>query len=52
MPVLFTLRVPGKPKNEPYAYNYVTSHKPQQATVMPSDACLTSALFEPIISRL
>lgn len=52
MPVLFTVRVPDKPINELYAYNYVTSHKPHQATVMPSDACLTSALLKHIISRL
>ena len=48
MSVLFTFRVPDKPKNEPYAYNYVTNHKPQQAIVMPSDACPTRALLETI----
>lgn len=31
MPVLFTIRFPGKPINELYAYNCVTNYKPQQA---------------------
>ena len=31
MPVLFTPRVPGKPINELYAYNFVTNYKPHQA---------------------
>lgn len=54
MSVLFTLQLPDKLINELYAYNFVTNYKPHQANhnIIPSDACPTSALLEPIMSRL